>query len=60
MEREMEDRPIRLRTEVTVAHRGGATERGVIVARTYSNPIRYDVATADKILTDVFADQIDE
>jgi len=56
----MEDRPIRLRTEVTVAHRGGATERGVIVGRTYSNPIRYDVATSDKILTDVFADQIDE
>ena len=54
----MEERPIRLNTEVTVIDRAGVVGRGIVVGRTYSNPTRYDVATAEKILTDLTRDEL--
>ena len=55
----MEERPIRLNTEVTVLDRAGVVGRGIIIGRSYSNPMRYDVATTEKIFTDLTRDDLD-
>lgn len=59
MEGKMEERPIRLKTEVTVIDRAGIVGRGIIIGRSYSDPMRYDVATAEKIITDLTRDELD-
>ena len=48
-----------MKTEVTVIDRAGIVGRGIIIGRSYSDPMRYDVATAEKIITDLTRDELD-
>ena len=45
----MEEKFIRLKTEVTIVDRAGVVDTGIVIGRTYVKPFKYDVATKEKI-----------
>ncbi len=55
----MEERPIRLQTEVTILDRAGVVGTGVVIGRTYDNPFKYDVATKEKIYQNLTREDLD-